>query len=101
MSLTKENGGLDFRDIESFNQALLVKQAWRLFQEPECFFAQVMRSIYYQEDSFIDASLGSRPYYGWRSVLHCKDLFMQGLSKKVGNGSSFLVWIDPWIFDNG
>ncbi|KAL1198927.1 putative mitochondrial protein [Cardamine amara subsp. amara] len=95
MCLSKENGGLCFRDLKCFNQALLAKQAWRLIQEPECLFAQVMRNIYYQGDEFTDAELGNSPFFGWRSIMFGKELLQQGLSKQIGNGESFLVWFDP------
>ncbi|KAL1209528.1 putative mitochondrial protein [Cardamine amara subsp. amara] len=100
MCLSKENGGLGFRDIQCFNQALLAKQAWRLIQEPDCFFAQLIKSRYYPEEEVMEAAMGIRPSYGWRSILHGRDLLAQGNSRQIGNGDSFMVWTDPWIFDN-
>ncbi|KAL1193264.1 putative mitochondrial protein [Cardamine amara subsp. amara] len=97
MCLSKENGGLDFRDLECFNQALLAKQAWRLIQEPDSLFARVMKSKYYPDIEFMEATLGPRPSYGWRSILHGRDLLSQGIAKQIGNGESFQVWTDSWI----
>ncbi|KAL1210712.1 putative mitochondrial protein [Cardamine amara subsp. amara] len=100
MCLSKEYGGLGFSDLQCLNQALLAKQAWRLIQDPECLFAQVLRSRYYHEDEFTNAAMGNRPSFGWRSILFGRELLHQGISRQIGNGESFFVWFDPWIFDN-
>ncbi|KAL1225411.1 putative mitochondrial protein [Cardamine amara subsp. amara] len=101
LCLSKECGGLGFRDLECFNQALLAKQAWRLIQEPSCLFAQVLKSKYYPDHDFSESGLSSRPSYGWRSIQHGKELLFQGLSKQICNGESFFVWTDPWLYDEG
>jgi hypothetical protein len=40
----KEQGGIGFKDMRLFNQALLARQAWRLIQQPNTLCAQVLKA---------------------------------------------------------
>ncbi|XP_019093248.1 PREDICTED: uncharacterized protein LOC109129452 [Camelina sativa] len=99
LCLPKDQGGLSCRDIQTFIEALLAKQAWRILQYPDCLFARMMKSRYLPQSQFLEAPLGSRPSYAWRCILFGRDLLFQGLKKNVGNGISFKVWLDDWIED--
>jgi hypothetical protein len=95
---SKSTGGLGYRDLESFNLALLAKQGWRILQNTESLAARVLKGKYFPENSFLEASLGCRPSYIWRSIWLAKPLLSEGLIWKVGDGSNINIWGDRWIY---
>lgn len=97
LCLSKDQGGLGFKDIESFNHALLGKQAWRIMNQPDSLLARFLKSRYFDQSEFLEASEGKRPSYGWRSILHGRELVLMGSQKKIGNGKLVHVWSERWI----
>lgn len=47
MTKSKRDGGLGFRDIQCFNDALLTKLSWRIMNSPECLLARIMKGKYF------------------------------------------------------
>uniref|UniRef100_A0A2N9G0A2 Endonuclease/exonuclease/phosphatase domain-containing protein n=1 Tax=Fagus sylvatica TaxID=28930 RepID=A0A2N9G0A2_FAGSY len=60
LCLCKEAGGLGFRDLRMFNQALLAKQGWRLIQQTDSLFCRVFKAKYFSGTTFMEAKLGHR-----------------------------------------
>jgi hypothetical protein len=78
MGIAKDQGGMGFRDLESFNKALLAKQLWRILQNPDSLSAKIFKVKYFPQGSILFCSCGaqtvlcmeeplcgSRPPYGW------------------------------------
>lgn len=65
----KQAGGLGFRDIESFNDALLAKIGWRILTQPQSLVARVLRGKYLRDSTFMDFSVSANASHGWRSIL--------------------------------
>jgi hypothetical protein len=51
---SRSQGGMGFRDMRLFNQALLARQAWRLLAFPDSLCAQVLKAKYYPNGELID-----------------------------------------------
>lgn len=94
LTLPKSLGGIGFRDLQCFNQALLAKQAWRLLNVQDNLFFKIFKSRYFLNSDFLNAPKGTRPSYAWRSILFGRELLTQGLRIIIGNGEKTNVWID-------
>ncbi|KAF5459887.1 hypothetical protein F2P56_019799 [Juglans regia] len=65
MGKAKFASGLGFRDLESFNIALLAKQDYRLLQRPDALLSKILKFKYFPHFSFFEAKIGSNPSYIW------------------------------------
>jgi hypothetical protein len=61
MGTAKERGGLGFRDLTTFNKALLAKQVWRILKNPESLVARIMKAKYFPHTSIMETAIGNRP----------------------------------------
>ena len=69
MCLPKDKGGMGFRDLKSFNLALLAKQGWRLQTNSSSFFSQVCKAKYFLNGDFVDVEVGKRTSFAWMSIM--------------------------------
>ncbi|XP_048630058.1 uncharacterized protein LOC106373575 [Brassica napus] len=69
MAKPKKLGGLGFKDISTFNDALLAKLGWRILRNPILYASSVSP----------------------RKILHGRKFFV------IGSGSSINVWNEPWL----
>ena len=86
MGFSKNKGGMGFRDLLCFNKALLAKQGWRLMQFPESLTTQIFKAKYFPRSLFKEAKLGSKPSFAWRSIFRARNLLIEGLMWRIGNG---------------
>lgn len=94
MFKAKYRGGLGFRDIRSFNMAMLAKQIWRLHKEPNTLLAKVLKAKYYPQQDVLKANLGHNPSFSWRSMHQAQWVIKKGGCWKIGNGNNVNIWED-------
>lgn len=92
----KAIGGMNFRDLKGFNQALAGKQVWRLLSKPDSWVAGVLKSIYFPNSSLLEAE-GINSSFLWKNFLWGRDLFHLGLRYRIENGNTIRVFQDPWL----
>jgi hypothetical protein len=89
---------MGFREFPCFNQALLARQLWRLWKKPKSLIAMIMKAKYFQSTGeVLDANLGSKPSYAWRSIFSSKELLHKGLIWRIGNGEKARIWGKRWV----
>lgn len=54
--------GLNFRDLELFNKALLAKQVWRMLNCPNLLVSRVISGVYVLDCSILEAKLGANSF---------------------------------------
>ena len=95
--MPKMEGGMGFRDLNTFNLVLLAKQGWKIQQNPNSLVHRVLKAKYFTGSSFREVQLGYRPSYVWRSIMATKDLIVRGFRWVIGNGERVHIWEDIWI----
>ena len=88
----KIRGGLGFKDLSCFNQALVAKQGWRIIKDPDSLVAQILKARYFKHSYFLKAGLGSKPSYIWRSVLWGKEVLLKGYRWRIGDGKQINIF---------
>ncbi|KAL0013096.1 hypothetical protein SO802_000165 [Lithocarpus litseifolius] len=97
MCAPKKEGGLGFRDLKSFNLALLSKQGWRLQTNTRSLVYRVLKARYFPNCDYLHAELGCLPSFAWRSIIAAQHIVRAGHRWQVGNGASIRVWQESWI----
>lgn len=78
-SLTKPKnvGGLGFREIAQFNDALLAKLSWRILKNPTSILARMLFEKYCLHSPFLEVQPPSCASHGWRGILVGRDLLLK------------------------
>lgn len=97
LTLPKSVGGLGFREIQQFNDALLAKVAWRIIKEPSSLLSRTLLHKYCKNSEFLQCEAPSNCSHGWREILAGRGVLKLDLDTVVGNGRTTKIWSDKWL----
>ena len=82
---TKANGGMGFKNLVKFNEAMLAKQVWRLLTDKTSLLYKVFSAKYFPSSSIFDAKL-TKGSYAWQSNLKARKAGEKGMIWRTGDG---------------
>ena len=62
-------GGIGFKEIEKFNNALLAKEVWRMINNPYSLCFRVFKAKFFQNCSILEAKDSVVGSYAWKSII--------------------------------
>lgn len=65
---------------------MLGKQVWRLLQNPSSLWSKLFKGIYFNRGGFWKAKKGSRPSWGWQSLLLGREAIAHSVMWSIGDG---------------
>lgn len=99
LCVRKELGGIGFKDLQQFNLAMLAKQGWRIFTNPNCLMVRLLKAKYFRVRDFWEAREGGNPSSIWKNILTGRDVLKQGVRRRIGDGQGTWVCRMPWFPD--
>jgi hypothetical protein len=72
LSMHKSVGGMGFKNLSAFNQAMLGKQGWRILTNPELLISKLYKAKYFPNCGFLESNIGHNPSFVWRSICNSK-----------------------------
>ena len=89
-------GGMGFKELQKFNDAMLAKQVWRLMENKDMLFHRFFKSKFFPNRSILEAKEGNGSL-AWKSILKGRVVIEKGMQWRVGNGASIRIYHDDWL----
>ncbi|CAL1360326.1 unnamed protein product [Linum trigynum] len=98
MTMPKKQGGVGIRSTRQANLAMLAKCGWRLLQDKDSIWTQVMKAKYGRHRQELDMI---RPIQGssftWASIAKVASLLKKGCAWNIKSGRKTHFWLDCWV----
>ena len=94
----KELSGLRVINLRDFNNVLLLKWWWKLFDEPTRKWVMLLSHNYHPQTGWLsDICINKTSTSSfWKGISTVKDIFFLRIVKDVNNGRDMRAWKDKW-----
>lgn len=76
---------------------MLGKQGWRFIVNPNSLVSRLYKAKYFANTDFINSKLGYSPSFIWRSITEAKQILLDGIRWRIGNGRNIQIMGQPWL----
>lgn len=68
LTVHKKYGGMGFKDLTTFNLAMLGKHGWKFQTHTDCLVTKLFKARYFPPSDYLGAKIGDNPSFVWRSI---------------------------------
>lgn len=93
----ENEGGLGIRSVRQMNLAILAKLGWRLLENGEGIWVEIIK------DKYMDSRLGldmfkkrQKSSHIWKGIVEASDILRKGRMVRIRNGTNTRFWLDVW-----
>ncbi|KAL0295900.1 UNVERIFIED_CONTAM: Retrovirus-related Pol polyprotein from type-2 retrotransposable element R2DM [Sesamum angustifolium] len=90
-----EEGGQGIKDIFALNRALMSKHLWAVIKQVRTYWVDWIFQVRLR-DCTIWTAKDNKGAWGWRKMLSLRHTLLSHIHFRVGDGTSFSLWHDPW-----
>lgn len=93
-------GGLGIRKLHHMNLAFMTKLGWRLMEEKDSLWAQVLKCKHTHNNP-ISSEIKQKESSSnaWQGIFRCIKFLEQESKKLLRNGRTITFWMDKWLGD--
>ncbi|CAA0811633.1 Ribonuclease H-like superfamily protein [Striga hermonthica] len=93
----KSEGGLGFKDLKLFNKALILKQLWRLIEQPDLLMSRILRHKYFNDCSIFEWQNTGGASWLWSSWASFLPVLQKFTRITIRDGQSTRLNDSNWV----
>ncbi|GKA75895.1 RNA-directed DNA polymerase, eukaryota, reverse transcriptase zinc-binding domain protein [Tanacetum coccineum] len=92
----KNQGGLGLKDLTVWNNTLLVKHLWNIANKKDTLWVKWVSTVKLKGVSIWVVQKEECDSWGWKNLLTIRDLIINHVLYRIGNGEDTFMWYDNW-----